>query len=66
MEDYDTVLNYINTTRTKTGLKVTGKLNTKTYLKGEEASDQEMQLLRIRRHNALPQWNYRISPQNQK
>ncbi len=65
LETYDTVLNYISTTRTSAGLTVAAKLNSKTYQKGQEVTDQEMTLLSIRRHRTLPAWNYTIKPYNQ-
>ena len=38
-------------------------LNAKTYQTGENVTDQEMGLLRIRTHKTLPEWNYTIKPQ---
>ena len=67
LESYEVALNYISTTTTKTGLTVSAKLNSKTYEKGQTATDEEMDLLNIRRHKTLPEWNYTIKPyvQNQ-
>ncbi|EQD68491.1 Transposase, Rhodopirellula-type, partial [mine drainage metagenome] len=64
LESYETVLNYISTTRTSAGLTVAAKLNSKTYQKGQEVTDEEMKLLSIRRHRTLPEWNYTIKPYN--
>jgi hypothetical protein len=66
LQTYDTALNYISTTRTKTGLTVTATLNEKIYDKGEQVTDEEMRLLKIRRHRTLPEWNYTITPQDHK
>lgn len=63
---YDTALNYIATTKTKTGLTVTAILNAKIYDKGEQVTDAEMHLLNIRKHKSLPEWNYTIKPQGQR
>ena len=65
LESYETVLNYISTTRTSAGLTVAAKLNSKTYQMGQEVTDEEMKLLSIRRHRTLPEWNYTIKPYNQ-
>lgn len=64
LQSYETVLNYISTTRTRTGLTVCAKLNTKTYETGEEVTEEEMDRLCIRRHRSSPEWNYTIRPYN--
>src|SRR6266404_6070789 len=46
------------------GLTVAAKLNSKTYRKGQEVADEEMELLSIRRHRMLPEWTYTIKPCN--
>jgi Rhodopirellula transposase DDE domain len=66
LETYDVVLNYISTTKTKTGLTISSKLNSKIYEKGREATEEEMKLLNIRAHRTLPEWNYTIKPYTQK
>ena len=66
LETYDVALNYISTTKTKTGLTVSTKLNSKTYEKGQTATDEEMDLLNVRVHKTQPEWNYTIKPYGQK
>jgi len=66
LETYDVALNYISTTKTKTGLTVSAKLNSRTYEKGQAVADNEMDLLNIRAHRTLPEWNYTIKPYAQK
>jgi hypothetical protein len=39
-------------------------LNNTPYETGEEVTDAEMQMLRIRPHKTLPEWNYTITPQS--
>jgi hypothetical protein len=56
---YETVLKYIASTTTQTGLVVSAVLN--TYETGNIV-DQQMDLLNIPRHRSLPDWNYTISP----
>jgi len=63
LETYETALNYISTTKTRSGLKVTAKINTTLYETGEYVSDEEIEFLNIRMHRSLPEWNYTIAPQ---
>ena len=62
LETYETVLNYIRTTRTATGLRVQARLTCKHYEKGQTVSDAQMSQINLRRHTTLPDWNYTISP----
>lgn len=64
LDSHETVLNYIATTTTKTGLKVKAILNEKIYLKGQSASQLELDNLNITKDRRLPEWNYTIRPQN--
>ena len=63
LDSNETVLKYISSTTTKTGLTVKAILNEKTYLKGQKASKLEMDNLNIERDNLHPEWNYTIKPQ---
>jgi Rhodopirellula transposase DDE domain len=62
LESYETVLKYLRTTTTSTGLKVRARMLDKQYAKGEEISDQEMQTLVLANHTTLPAWNYTLTP----
>ena len=62
LDNYETIFNYIETTRTKTGLTTTAKLLKGTYPIGVRVSKQEMATIKLRRHEAFPDWNYTISP----
>lgn len=66
LESYETVLNYIRTTTTRTGLKVKASLVKKDYPTGIKISDAEMKTLNIRPHKVLPKWNYTIEPRQAK
>ena len=66
LQTYETALNYISTTKTRSGLQVTATLQTKTYQTAEHVTDEEMESLKIRTHRTLPDWNYTITPQQQK
>ena len=56
------VINLIGATTTKTGLKVTAKLDEKIYLSGIKISEEEKQKLNIERNDFHGEWNYIISP----
>ena len=60
--DYNTILNFIRSTRTKAGLRVCARLNRKQYCKGTKVSESQMQEVNLHRHTSRPLWNYSISP----
>lgn len=62
LESYETVVKYIQTTTTSTGLKVCARLLQKKYERGESISKQEMQQLALTNHKTLPGWNYTLTP----
>lgn len=62
LSSIETVLNYIRSTKTKTGLRVTAHLLDREYASGVKITDAEMRDLAITRHDDLPRWNYTIAP----
>jgi hypothetical protein len=62
LKSYETILNYIKTTTTKTGLKVKATLVNQKYSKGIRITKKEFSELAIKCHSTLPKWNYTISP----
>lgn len=62
LKDYETIINYIRTTKTKTGLRVKAILDETNYEKGKKVSDEDMNKINIKHHNILPEWNYTIYP----
>ena len=62
LDSYATMLKFIRKTRSTTGLRVTAQLDTRSYIKGETFSKQEMNQLSLVRHETLPKWNYSLSP----
>jgi hypothetical protein len=62
LESYETILNFIRTTTTKTGLRVQSTLVDKQYQTGVTFSDKQMAALAIERCPVLPKWNYTIKP----
>ena len=63
LETTDTILSYLRSTKTGTGLTVRASLVEKTYEKGIKIDDRTMELLNIERHGTIPRWNYRIRKQ---
>jgi Rhodopirellula transposase DDE domain len=62
LTDYETVINYISTTRTKTGLRVDAHLVPDHYPTGVTISTKEMKDLSVRHHDTQPSRNYTINP----
>ena len=62
LTSYEKIMNYIRTTKTKTGLRVGARLIRKQYQTGERISDKEMKQISIREHDTFPKWNYTIDP----
>lgn len=59
---YETMLNYLRTTRTEKGLRVRATLFTRQYPKGHKPSREAVAALNITPHGTLPQWNYTVLP----
>ena len=59
---YQTVVNLIGGTKTKTGLTVKAILDTNYYETGIEVTPSEMEQIKLGRHKRFPDWNYTISP----
>ncbi len=62
LDSYETILNYLRTTSTSTGLEVRAYLVNTDYPKGLKISDQDMDQLQLRRHDTQPNLNYTLSP----
>ncbi len=60
--DIDTMLNFIRTTKTVTGLQVRATLMEGDFQKGIKIPDRVMATLNIIAHEILPAWNYTIAP----
>jgi len=60
--NFETIVNLIGGTRTRSELKVQAILDTNPYPTGVEISDDEIDKLSIKRHAKLPAWNYTLSP----
>ncbi len=62
LDSYETILNYINSTTTSTGLKVRCYLDESEYEKGIKMSDEDIEGLCITKNEILGKWNYTIEP----
>lgn len=62
LDSYETILKFIRTTKTRTGLTVRSQLVTKQYEKRIRVSDERMKQLNITAHEILPKWNYTLRP----
>ena len=62
LSSYETVLKYIRTTTTKSGLTVKAVLKSKKYLTGVKLTDEQVAQINIRGARVLPRWNYTIRP----
>ena len=59
---YETVVNLIGDTTTKSGLRVKALLDTRKYEPGQRIADDEMRTLRLKPHKFHGDWNYTIQP----
>ena len=62
LRTFETVLKYIRTTKTKTGLTVKARSVKKIYKTGKSVPNEVFKDIKIRQHEVFPDWNYTISP----
>jgi hypothetical protein len=62
LTSFELLLNYIRTTTTETGLRVTARLRPGNYPTGIKISADDMKRLALKPHAVCPQWNYTIRP----
>lgn len=60
--NYETVINMIGATKTRSGLKVKAVLDTGTYETGIKVTKAQMEELSLTAGRRFPQWNYTLSP----
>lgn len=58
---YQTVVNLIARTRTRSGLRIKAKLDQREYQKGIPITMEQMKSVNLQPHKTHPQWNYTIS-----
>ena len=59
---YETVLKFIRTTRTDSGLRCTAYLDRTRYTTGQKVSPEQRKEINLTPHRILPKWNYTIQP----
>ena len=62
LDSFETILKYLRTTKTSTGLNVKAHYVRKKYKTGERVSDKQMKELKIEKHDVLSDWNYKLTP----
>jgi Rhodopirellula transposase DDE domain len=62
--NYETVLKFIRTTKTDTGLCVRAYLDKTDYQTGLELTAEQKAQINLFLHHALPEWSYTINPHN--
>ena len=60
LTDYEIIINLIEGTTTKKGLKIKAKMDKKMYEIGKKISEKEIENINISIHKINPQWNYTI------
>ncbi len=61
LRNYEMILNLIEGTRTRKGLKIKAKMDKKIYELKKKVSDEEFEKIHFVRHKTNPQWNYTLS-----
>src|SRR5207248_67498 len=64
LRSFDLMIEYIEDTRTDTGLSVRAHRVRRDYQKGRQVSDEQMAALSVEHHTVCPQWNYTIRPRH--
>lgn len=64
LTSFETILNLISSTKTKTGLKVNAEIDLNKYPTGIKVTDAQLRMIDISRNEFHGEWNYTIHPQN--
>jgi Rhodopirellula transposase DDE domain len=59
---HEVIVQLIANTATTQGLKIRAELDTGTYLVGSKVTDEELALVKLKRHKFHGDWNYTVSP----
>ena len=62
LDSLSTMINYLRTTRTSTGLRVRASITRREYPKGVVITEKQMGALNLHQHQVLPKWNYTLLP----
>ncbi len=63
LDSHETILKYLRSTTTDSGLRVRAHLVKRRYNRGIKISDAQMRQLQITKDETLPRWNYTIEPE---
>ena len=63
LDSFETVLKYIRTTKTLSGLLVNAYFVRKKYETGEKISNKNMRSIPIKKNEVLPAWSYILKPE---
>ena len=66
LDSYETVLKFIRTTKTQTGLVVKASMLKGEFPTGVKVSKDQMAEIKLRPHKVLPMWNYTMVPAGSK
>ncbi len=58
---YEVIINLIKGTRTKSGLKISAKMDKQKYEKGRKILEEEFDKIKLVSHDTNPNWNYTIN-----
>ena len=58
--NYETIINLIEGTTTKTGLKIKAKIDRKIYELGKKILERYLKKINVKEHQTNPKWNYTI------
>jgi hypothetical protein len=61
---YETMLKFIRTTHTDTGLSCRAYRDTTTYQTGRKVTPEQKAYINLAPHRVLPRWNYTIKPRS--
>jgi transposase len=64
LTSFETILNLISSTTTKTGLKVRAQIDLNKYPRGIKVSDAQLRMIDLSRNEFHGDWNYTHNPQN--
>ena len=59
---YEAVVHLIGATRTRAGLRVKARLDSRVYEAGVKIPEEAMKRIHLKPHDVHPAWNYTISP----
>jgi hypothetical protein len=62
LQTYETVVNLIASTKTRTGLTVSCRLDKRSYQTGKVITDDQMETINLDRNQFHGDWNYTINP----